>query len=301
MSSQYGLAWKESLIGSEPYRTIEPDVTVVARIAYRALGLSANDITQSTTKLEFQGAFNKLYAVECAKGRYFMHVSLPVDPHYKTLSEVATIKLVKTGTSIPLPDVVAYDGDAGNELRFEWILMERVEGKALKPLWAGLTWEKKCTLVDEVAKWLAQLQRLKSEKIGNFNLPQDVKSLDLDNQLEPLALPPPDDRFHVDRIVSMLFFWADRLALKVSHGPFPTSRAWLKARLEIINLEIDQKLKGTFDEDNIEDMLRCRTIIDRLKIYLDTIFPETSDPEQFALHHDDISAQNLLIDGSGAL
>ena len=302
MLSQYGLAWKESLIGSEPHWTVEPDVTVVARLAYRSLELSESDMMQSTAKLEFQGAFNKLYAVECPKGRYFMRVSLPVDPQFKTLSEVATLKLVKARTRIPVPEVVAYDGDAGNELRFEWILMERVEGKTLNALWAGLTWEKKCTLVDQVVEWLAQLQNLKFEKIGNVYLPQDDRRRDLDNQLTHHGLPPPDDKYHVGRIVSMFFFWGDRLAMKISHGPFPTNRAWLKARLEIISVEMDQKLEDkSLDEDDIECILRCQAIIARLKLHLDTVFPRTSTKEQFALHHDDISAENLLVDGSSAL
>jgi Phosphotransferase enzyme family len=79
-------------------------------------------------------------------------------------------------------------------------------------------------------------------------------------------------------------------------------RAWLETRLKIIKIESDRKLMDTsLDEDDIEDIKRCKAIIDRLKRHLDTIFPETSGREQFALHHDDVSAQNLLIDSGGAL
>lgn len=53
-----------------------------------------------------------------------MRVSLPVDPHYKTSSGVATLDLIYKRTTIPVPKVIAHEASNENELGFEWILME---------------------------------------------------------------------------------------------------------------------------------------------------------------------------------
>jgi aminoglycoside phosphotransferase (APT) family kinase protein len=59
---------------------------------------------------------------------------LPVTPKVKTLSEVATLAYVREKTSIPVPKVVAYDADLTNELGFEYIRMERVDGHPLREM-----------------------------------------------------------------------------------------------------------------------------------------------------------------------
>ena len=91
--SRLHLSWEESIQGWAPTWTTEPDEAIVGRLAYRHLNLTHEEIQESTTTFEFQGAFNKLYGINCPKGAFFMRVTLSVDPAYKTLSEVATITL----------------------------------------------------------------------------------------------------------------------------------------------------------------------------------------------------------------
>ena len=70
---------------------MEPRVDVIERIARQKLGQS------DTCHVKFfgQGGFNKLYTARCDSGDYMMRISLPVDPRYKTLSEVATLDFVR--------------------------------------------------------------------------------------------------------------------------------------------------------------------------------------------------------------
>jgi hypothetical protein len=53
------------------------------------------------------------------------------------------------------------------------------------------------------------------------------------------------------------------------------------------------------DEDEKEDCLRTQDMVYRLLKLLPTIFP--AEQESFALHHDDLSFQNILLDHTGAL
>lgn len=64
-----------------------------------------------------------------------MRVSLPVDPYYKVMSEVATVRWIRHFISILVPDIVAFDLSTDNEIGFEWILISLMSGVPLYSLW----------------------------------------------------------------------------------------------------------------------------------------------------------------------
>lgn len=134
---QHGLEWKYELFEFTPVWTVEPDMAVAKAIALRHLPL-----TTSIYVITFfsAGAFNKLsllHPLNDAGGAlesFIMRVSLPVDPYFKTASEVATLQFVRKNTSIPVPQIIAFDSSADNELGFEWILMTKLPGIPLESL-----------------------------------------------------------------------------------------------------------------------------------------------------------------------
>jgi hypothetical protein len=79
-----------------------------------------------TVKFLAQGAFNKLYIVRAGGEEVVIRVTLPVDPKWKTLSAVATLKWVRTMTHLPVPRVLAYEAGRTNPIGFEYIIMESV-------------------------------------------------------------------------------------------------------------------------------------------------------------------------------
>ena len=111
----------------------------------------------------------------------------------------------------------------------------------------------------------------------------------------------------------MPFFWNDHLSLNIPRGPFATSREWLAASLAIKNNDCDriaqriaqEKLTGALDEDDDDDdddNEFARVLIERLTQLLPKLFPRTDDHlEDFALRHDDIHEQNILVDAPGQL
>jgi aminoglycoside phosphotransferase (APT) family kinase protein len=72
-----------------------------------------------------------------------MRVSLPVCPRYKTEGEVATLRWVYNNTQIPVPRVISFDRSNGNEIGFEWILMEFIEGTSAHKRWRTMSMEQK--------------------------------------------------------------------------------------------------------------------------------------------------------------
>ncbi|MCJ1422248.1 hypothetical protein MMC29_000128 [Sticta canariensis] len=296
MDSSYGLGWKDELMGPRPIWMMDPSVELVAEIAHRHLELSADEIARTKTVFKFQGALNKLYAVECPRGSFFMRISLPVDPQFKTLSEVATIALLQSRTSVPVPRIIASNSTNDNKLKFEWILMERVQGIPLGDIWISLTWEAKISCVKEVASIMAQLFELRYDSIGNL-----FNAKDLPMASEYTSQKP--DAVVLGRIVSMVFFWNTHLKSDVPRGPFASSKDWLDARFQLMEEDCLHVLESQdADEDDIKEKKVAQQLLRRLRKQLLSFFPSLTDErEEFALHHNDISQHNLIVDSKGKL
>lgn len=149
MPNQDGLEWVPKTFGLEPQWTRTPDINVTSRIIRKELDHNF----EMPIKITFhaQGAFNKLYKVSVAGSDYLMRVSLPVDPYYKTESEVATLRFMLE-QKVPVPRIVAYSSDNQNELGFEWILMELVLGVTLSKKWRKISWSAKIDIVKRLSE-----------------------------------------------------------------------------------------------------------------------------------------------------
>lgn len=98
-----GLAWILKSFDIEPQWTMEPDPQVIEQTIQLL-------VPSSTVQVTFlaQGAFNKIYDVKINNEVFIMRVSLPVDPYYKTMSEVSTMDWISRMTNIPVPRVITY-------------------------------------------------------------------------------------------------------------------------------------------------------------------------------------------------
>lgn len=97
-----GLEWVARTFSLEPTWTREPNVESTKQII-----MSLGMIDQGPISISFlaQGAFNKLYDIITPNNSetLILRVTLPVDPRYKTLSEVATMNWVRENTNVPVP------------------------------------------------------------------------------------------------------------------------------------------------------------------------------------------------------
>lgn len=102
MSSQelqlHGFVWAPKLFQPEPQWSIEPDIEDIKQTIQPFRPSSTIEVTFIT-----QGAFNKLYNVRIDDEVLIMRISLPVDPYYKTMSEVATVDWIRCTTSLRFP------------------------------------------------------------------------------------------------------------------------------------------------------------------------------------------------------
>ncbi|KAM0414695.1 hypothetical protein ACHAPT_013457 [Fusarium lateritium] len=288
-TQQSGLYWEEKLFGLEPRWKVEPDLDCIR--------LTLHSVWPSTAfQVAFfaQGAFNKLYQVTVQdQPPLLLRISLPVDPRYKTLSEVATIRWLSEVTTVPVPQVIQYDSSRDSPIGFEWILMAKLSGISLSDAWARIDFSKKSTLVRQFASFAACLYRNQLSGIGNIYPPVS-------------STHTPTTR----RIVSMPFFWGDHIHIDINRGPFRHSKEWMATRLQLdeatyaavlakypAGVELDSDA-----EDEVDDAMRTITISTKLQGLLDRVFPEESTAEEpTMLCHTDLSLSNILVDNAGKL
>lgn len=291
---QNGLEWIQSLFGLMPRWTTEPNQKAIESLARRYLTLDIN----ARCEIHFyaEGAFNKLYRVNTDSRKVLMRVSLPVDPHYKTMREVAAIEFARLNIVMTVPKIFAFDASSDNELGFEWILMEMMPGQPLHKAWRKLPMCAKEGLVRQIVCYQARLFEERFQGTGSiYHAPPASPHGAIGENM---------CQFDVGRIVSHVFFWGNNLFCDdVSRGPFLSSHDWLHARLVLTLRDQEQILRDSHDEDDLEDATNAKEIMQKLLEILPIVFPpaEKSNSESTILHHDDLTMQNILVDEAGKL
>jgi aminoglycoside phosphotransferase (APT) family kinase protein len=288
--AQPGLGWETGLFSTKPIWTTKPSVAVIKRLAGKHLKASEADVE---VKFFAQGAFNKLYAVTCGdKGHFIFRVTLPVAPNVKTASEVATLAFVQENTTIPVPKVIAYDADLTNELGFEWILMERMNGRSLHEKWHEMSWLKKGLLVQQVAGFTAQLARMQLSGIGSIYHAEaatdaDGESVDIQS-------------YRLGEAVRPTFFLESHIQLPIARGPFTNSEAFVSAHMQHLQHDIATQLQSD-DEDEQEDAEEMQEVYIELESIIPQLLPPRATKEPSMLYHPDLSANNILVNDEGDL
>ncbi|KAF8502779.1 hypothetical protein F5888DRAFT_1800325 [Russula emetica] len=289
---QHGLEWKYELFEVTPSWTVEPDMAVAKAIALRHLHL-----TSSSYGIIFfsAGAFNKLFLLQPlndaggALESFIMRVGLPVDPYFKTTSEVATLQFVKN-TSIPVPQIIAFDSSADNELGFEWILMTKIPGVPLQSLWES---------PDLVSFNFPLMGNLYPSSRPEIERVAWLKDLSSKSRFVPLS---DDPEFAIGPLTTIPFFYGDRIRLQNSRCAFETSSSYLTSLLHLhisstMNRKIAASTDDEYDEDDISEFEDIIAAYESLLSVLPIFFPsDASDAETFSLFHDDISTNNILVD-----
>ncbi|KAL2669844.1 hypothetical protein Neosp_015141 [[Neocosmospora] mangrovei] len=278
--AEHHLCWRNNDTTGflDPVWPREPDVQVARKLALEHL--PANLFSDACISPFAQGAFHRLYCLSSdhTTVEYLMRVALPLDPFFKTESEVATMDYIRRNSSIPVPKVIAYASSASNELGFEWILMERVRGVSLDQVWDTMPFQAKMHLTVELACSLKKLgQRLDAGIDGVFV---------------------------VGRMVSTRFFRDKRLLLRPNRGPFTTARelatseaALLARRIRYLSPSPATKYYCEADEMLADDGAEVLETADKLVEVVPRIYSATDDPEDIkVLWHNDISLMNVLVD-----
>ncbi|KAI1326268.1 kinase-like domain-containing protein [Xylariaceae sp. FL0255] len=259
----YGLAWIEN--GNLPRVELSINPTVPAVIA--TLKAALNPKVDYVVTFLHRGEYSKLYTVVFDNKEYVMRVSLPIWPRVKTESEVATLKWVNENSILPVPLVKAYDSSRLNPLGFEWILMSKVDGVPLSKIWHFVTQDAKERIVRQVARYVRDVFR--------HPFKGGIGSL--------FEAPPGSDG---------------------RHGPF-SQLEWIASRLDVISWDLKQRINASFDVKFRSTANKTLVLVHRLKQLMPKFFPGIveSDKKPLRTHlwHDNLSAENIMVDINGVL
>lgn len=94
--------------------------------------------------------------------------------------EIATMKLVKAKTSLPIPTVYAYDLSANNCLGAPYMLIERMPGESIDERVSrdgGIYTHQIRKVDDQVREYISELTALRLDKIGRLGLDNTIISI----------------------------------------------------------------------------------------------------------------------------
>lgn len=283
-SARDGLAWDENSIFSRPIWTREPDLEAIELVCRKSLPVNDQETCQAS--FYTQGAFNKIYLVQTSQQQFLIRITLPVCPHTKTRGEVTTLRFLRRKTTIPVPEVIAFDDSADNEIGFEWILMELMPGVSAYKKWRTMTPFQKVAFVQRIAEFQAQILQHTFSGIG--------------------TLTTKEDKSHQEErpgeMVFPAFFMGEHYNWEIPHGPFRSSYDWLFSYLQAVVKEHETALAKAEDEDEKEDAILAISVGQRLMQLLPKIFPPLqAPPERSVIRHDDLSLTNILVDDQGTI
>ncbi|KFA77556.1 hypothetical protein S40288_05753 [Stachybotrys chartarum IBT 40288] len=284
-----GLKWIRTLWGLEPRWAVKLDKKAIGETVKKTLSLPENYCVKFLAK----GAFNKLYIITSGQAEVVVRVTLPVDPKWKTLSEVATLQWVSHMTSLPVPRVLAYNIDRSNPIGFEWIIMDKLPGKPWADVWKELPFDEKEAIVNQLASFCSETFRQQMVGIGSLFGESDAPVSTADDLASGGIWPNTNTDFKIRRMVSTSFI-SQRPIPQMSRGPFTTAAEWLSTQLVLAETDCRQRLASIKRTDPNDEKDCCSS---------DTVNKAAfdSEPEPSMLYHDDLNRHNILINEDGTL
>ncbi|KAI1980122.1 hypothetical protein LOZ51_000497 [Ophidiomyces ophidiicola] len=163
--------------------------------------------TVSSTVLridKIEGGFNKALLLTMKNGMEVI-AKLPCPNagplRCNTASEVATLELVRTSTSIPAPGVLAWNSDPNNPVGAEYIIQEKSAGRQLCDVWGDINEPTKFRLIRNLSRLEGELVSIKLPAYGNLYFrgqsPGNSQSLDgsVDQESKFCVGPSFDDKW----------------------------------------------------------------------------------------------------------
>ncbi|KFY04524.1 hypothetical protein O988_00714 [Pseudogymnoascus sp. VKM F-3808] len=287
-----GLRWAKvgrGQYGMEARFAREPNLEA-AKMLFRLRGIATGPMI--IRQIETQEEYGRVYEVSTREQPLILRINLPLEPRFKTLSEVATIEWMRANTNIPVPKVVHYDASNNNPIGFEYILMTKLPGKPLTDeVWKSISFPAKEELIKRLAELSASLFKKQFRGIGSL-----------------VSASPPK----LGPVLDSKFFWHDNTRLDVPRGAFATCLEWYHAILDLKQQAALSTIAGLRDavvdayvkidrawaQSTLQVISRVRPLIDRI-LPVSSLGGDEAEPSM--LFHESLNWYNILVDDSGAL
>ncbi|KAH8812454.1 kinase-like domain-containing protein [Xylogone sp. PMI_703] len=200
-------------------------------------------------------------------------------PRIKTENEVGVMSWIAKNTTIPIPNIIAYDCTVDNPISHEYTLLSRVEGVTLSEIYQTLNDQQISQILDQLIDFLLQLHAHEWDAIGGLTVDKNG-DITVGKVLDETFWQVPD--------IEKLWPRGETVTTLNIGGPYSTYVEYISAQIRqyIYLIQIHKKL--AFMQDTIP----------RLEVFL-TALPKYSDElnnAKLRLAHKDLHFANMLYD-----
>ncbi|KAF2851214.1 hypothetical protein T440DRAFT_395295 [Plenodomus tracheiphilus IPT5] len=154
-------------------------------------------------------------------------------PFMTTASEVATMEFARDFLDIPVPKVLAWNGNIDNPAESEYILMEAAIGTQLSDIWEVLELSSKLKIVQDIVAIEQKFLSLSFTRYGNLYFSSDAfpgcEKAKIIGDLPLSTKQEIERRFVIGPVVDRDFWHRDRASMDISRGPWNTASDYLRA------------------------------------------------------------------------
>lgn len=255
---------------------------------------SSDSFTTGKFISRLNGSYNLVHIIEFDDGVRFV-VRVPATGWGKRFTESAkrslvsqalTMRLVRKETTIPVPDVYAFDPSSSNLIGAPYIAMSFVYGHSVSSKWFDETGptpveERRLNTLDNLARAMSQLQRLQFTMIGSLESQDGIS----ENRIRVGPCYRWDEGVFGDDN------YGQNLQIN-EFGPFESSKSFLRHHVKHYGDPTKHSPLATGSRALLDMMI--------LSLPLSTEGP-SGDRESFVLSLPDFDSQNVMVDEEGNL
>ncbi|RMX77729.1 hypothetical protein D0869_09650 [Hortaea werneckii] len=253
-----------------------------------------------------EGGFNKVFRLSMDNGGVVIaRVPTPVvGPISKVLaSEVATMDFVGNVLDIPVPRVIAWDGETANAAGCEYILMEEAKGESLGAIWSDVELDEKFKIVEEVVAVQKKLQSVTFSRFGSLYNKSDAAeystNIDIDGSFAPSTKKYAENRFVIGPLAEKSFWQLEQTHSAVDRGPRSSAQSYLRAisKQERSKYPPNESSPDPEDDSDLLDSPQARlSLLDKFEAISAYLLPSQPSLNKFTLFHWDLRLPNFFVE-----
>lgn len=291
--------WEGRGADSCPAWQRRPSQWIIERLARKMFDIQKGAMCKAKTFAA--GGYNMLYSINTDEEddpKHLFRVSMPLIHGHKTKSEISTLMFLERSTSLPVPEVVAWNPSRRNQLKLEWMIMTRLEGRTLTDEWWSIGTEGLMQLTDELARYHAELWKWENQFSAMGSLYENEPNATYHGRAFPAL--SNNENLSVGPIVSTNVIADGRYPYAKLIGPYKSTRVYMQERLDferamIVKLYQENRRSQRFFESAIA------TIDELQSNLLMLVEPEEDNIASTVLWHHDLHSSNLLVDEDGSI
>ncbi|KAI7154284.1 Uracil-regulated protein [Hortaea werneckii] len=237
-----------------------------------------------------EGGFNKNLRLTMDNGAVVIaRIPTPVVGSISKVlaSEVATMDFVGNVLDIPVPRVIAWDGETANAAGCEYILMEEVKGESLGATWPGMELDEKFKIVEEIVPVQKKLQSVTFSRFESLYYKSDAVG------------DSAKDRFVIGPLAEKSFWQPEQTDAGIDRGLCSSAQSYLRAisKRGRSRCPLEKAPADPHDDSGLLGSPQARlSLLQKFEAISAHLLPSQPSLNKFTLFHWDLRSPNLFVE-----